>query len=96
MKRLMLAATISLVLSTGGHSLERVPTYGDVSDITDLQGVAADEAETALKERGYERVLNSVPTSMWWNNSTKTCASITMTGGSVTSVEVAAASDCSR
>ncbi len=96
MKRLMLAAAISLVLSTGSHSVERVPTYGDVADITDLQGVAAGEAEKALKDRGYERVYNSLPTSLWWNNSTKTCASITMTGGSVTYVEVAPAGDCSR
>jgi hypothetical protein len=67
-----------------------------VSDITDLRGVPAGEAEAALGNRGYRRVINSVPVSIWWNASTNTCASITMTGGAVTYVESAPATDCSR
>ncbi len=92
MKRLIYLALAPLLLA----ACQSVPTYGNVSDITDLNGVAQAPAFSAMRSRGYERVVNFGQTSVWWNSSTSTCAQITVTGGGVSDVQSVPASDCSR
>ena len=96
MKRLISMVLVTLLLSASASSALGAQPYGDVGDIVDLQGIPADQAETELANRGYKRVINGVPVSYWWNESTKTCAEILMTGGSVTEIESATLSSCGR
>ncbi len=92
MKRLLYLALAPLLFS----ACQSVPTYGNVSDITNLNGVAQAPAFAALRDRGYQRVINFGQTSVWWNSTTSTCAQITVTGGGVSDVQSVPASDCSR
>jgi len=93
MKRLAGIVLVPLLLSA---CQSQIPTYGNVSDITNLNGVAAAPAEAALRNRGYQRVINFGQTSYWWNAGTNTCAQIVMTGGGVSDVQSVPASECSR
>lgn len=93
MKRLTSIALLPLLLSACQTG---IPTYGNVSDITNLNGVRAAPAQTALRDRGYQRVMNFGQTSYWWNSTTNTCALIEITGGGVSNVQSVPASECSR
>jgi hypothetical protein len=95
MKRLLSIALFPLLLSAC-QSDGQIPTYGNVSDITNLYGVEVDRARAALGDRGYQRIINRFPTSIWWNARTTTCATITISGGKVSYVDLVPASTCSR
>jgi len=95
MKRLPFIVLFPLLLATC-QSTGQIPTYGNVSDITNLYGVEFDRAQAALRDRGYQRIVNRFPTSLWWNARTTTCATITISGGKVTYVDLVPASACSR
>lgn len=87
---------ISLIVSVSASSAFGAEPYGNVSDIVDLNGVPAELAERDLNDRGYRRVFFEGITSNWWNEDTKTCAQITMTGGNVSDVESVPLTACGR
>jgi hypothetical protein len=96
MKRLTTYSLVLLLLSAPASPVFGAQPYGDVSDIVDLQGVPAEQAETELANRGYTRVIREAELTYWWNEKTRTCAGILMTGGSVTEVESVQLSFCDR
>jgi hypothetical protein len=96
MKCLKYTIPMALLLSVWATAGLAAQPYGDVSDIVDLQGVPAEQAETELANRGYKRVIREAEITYWWNEKTRTCAGILMTGGSVTEVESVQLSSCDR
>ena len=96
MNRLRHIIPVTLILSAWASAGLAAQPYGDVSDIVDLNGVKAEQAEKELGERGYRRVFFEGVTSNWWNEETKTCAQITMTGGGVSDVESVPLTTCGR
>ena len=96
MNRLRHIIPVTLILSAWASAGLAAQPYGDVSDIVDLNGVKAEQAEKELGERGYRRVFFEGVTSNWWNEETKTCAQIPMTGGGVSDVESVPLTTCGR
>jgi hypothetical protein len=71
-------------------SAQTVPGLGD------LVGARGSSAESELQARGYEFATNLGSAALWWNASTKTCASVAVDQGRVQSIQTASASDCGK
>jgi hypothetical protein len=95
MKGLITFSLVSLLLSTLVSSVF-AQSNGDVSDIVNLRGVPSSEAETELNDRGYKVADREGQASYWWNEKTKTCAAIVMTGGSVTDIASIGSGYCGK
>jgi hypothetical protein len=67
-----------------------------VSGLGDLIGARGSSAESELEARGYKFAKNLGSAALWWNDRSKTCASVAVDNGRVQSIQTASASDCGK
>jgi hypothetical protein len=67
-----------------------------VSGLGDLIGARGSSAESELEARGYKFAKNLGSAALWWNDRTRTCASVAVDNGRVQSIQSASAGDCGK
>lgn len=65
-----------------------------VRGLGDLIGARGSSAESELRSKGYTLAGNMGAAALWWNATTKTCASVLVENGRIDSIEPASARDC--
>ena len=80
-------AVLTLAMSTAAGA-QSVP------DLADLMSARGSSAESEMTAKGYTFVKNWGAAALWWNERTKTCASVLVDQGRVSSIEKAGARDC--
>jgi hypothetical protein len=100
MKRLVFGVAALLAVSACQTTDDEAPdapealASGSVSDISDLEGARAGQAERGLERRGYQVIKTQGLTAYWWNAFTQTCAEIVTDDGRYKSIKAASESDC--
>lgn len=93
MKRVSAIRGLAIAVTLGIASGASAQT---VAGLGDLVGARGSSAESELESRGYKFATNLGSAALWWNASTKTCASVAVDQGRVQSIQTASASDCGK
>lgn len=70
------------------------PAAGSATDLTAFEGARAGQAETGIRNLGYELIRSEGLTSFWFNRDTGACARITTADGRYSDVTMLPAEDC--
>jgi hypothetical protein len=98
-RKLQVVAVVIASLPLAACMVEEVevsgaPAVGSASDLSAFEGARAGQAETGIRNLGYEAVRTDGLTTYWFNRSTGACARIVTANGRYQSVTMLPAEDC--
>lgn len=101
-KHISIVISVSVLVLTGCESTNTssspttTTTTNSPSDLVDLVGAGAGQAELGLNNKGYELARTEGLTAYWWNETSQTCARIVTNEGSYESIDTASSGDCEK